>query len=325
LPKKLKNSITQNTILNIMDKSETYTITKEDLAPIFGEITDRVAKKIKEIDLQYTKITLEERDECIRRIVETLLSPQLEVVGEHRHEKWEKGWTQNLEALQGDAQNPLLPRYKNDPISRWKQEFIRPVKERFDEVVLAIILEWIYEKYMKDASVIYNFGCGTGHHLLQLQAVNPTARLVGLDWTEASQKIIAEIVKKGMLKNTTGRNFNFFEPDRSLKLEPESVVYTIAALEQVGKRHEAFVDYLLEQKPALCVHVEPIAEVLDPSNLLDFLSIEYFKKRNYLWGFLTRLRELEAQGKVKIHNAQRTFLGANTFVDHYSVIVWSPL
>lgn len=309
----------------MMNEKEVYTITKEDLAPIFGEITGRVAKKISEVDLQYEKITPEERDECIRRIVGALLSPTLEVVGEHRHQKWEKGWTQNLEALQGGAPDPLLPRYKKDPIARWKQEFIRPTKERFDEGVLAIILEWLYEKYMKDAPTVYNFGCGTGHHLLQLQAVNPTAKIVGLDWTETSQKIIAEMVKRGMLKNATGRNFNFFEPDYTLTLEPDSVVYTVAALEQVGERHAPFVDYLLKQQPALCVHIEPIAEVLDPSNLLDFLSVEYFRKRNYLWGFLPHLYELEKQGKIKIHKAQRTFLGANMYVDHYSVVIWSPL
>jgi hypothetical protein len=310
----------------MMDIGEIHAITKEDLAPIFGTMTDRVAKKIKEINLEYTYITLEERDECIRRIIEALLGPELEVVGEHRHAKWEKGWGENLDAFKKGDKDALVPYYfRKDQIARWKREFIKPIKPSFDYGALTIILEWLYEKYMKDAAAIYEFGCGTGHHLPQLREINPTAKLVGLDWAEASQKIIAEMVQKGILKNTEGRKFNFFEPDHSFELEKDAVAYTVAALEQVGERHTAFVDYLLEKKPKLCVHVEPIYEVLDPTNLPDYLSIEYFRKRKYLWGFLTHLRELEKQGKVKIHDARRTYLGGNMFVDHYSIIVWSPL
>ncbi len=308
-----------------MNEERAYSITKEDLAPIFGEVTERVAKKIKEIDLQYTHVAPGERDECIRRIVETLLGVELEVVGEHRHAKWEKGWGENLDALKKGDKDALIPYYfRKDQIARWKQEFIKPTKAGFDYGALTIILEWLYEKYMSDATAVYEFGCGTGHHLLQLREVNPTAKLFGLDWTEASQGIITEMVKKGILKNAEGRKFNFFEPDQSLQFEGNSVAYTVAALEQVGGRHTAFVDCLIEKKPKLCVHVEPIYELLDPANLLDFLSIEYFRKRKYLWNFLTYLRDLERQGKVKIHDTRRTLLGGNMFVDHYSIIVWSP-
>jgi hypothetical protein len=306
--------------------ASTHKITKEDLAPIFGGMTDRVVKKIAEFDLQYTILSEAERDECIRQIIESLLGEKLEVVGSHRHERWEKGWSENLDLLKKGGKDALIPRYfEKDQIARWKQQFIKPTKPGFDYGALTIILEWLFEKYMSDAKTIYEFGCGTGHHLPQLQDINPKAKLFGLDWVESSQKIIAEMVAKGILHNAEGRKFDFFNPDGSLVLEPESIVYTVAALEQVGERHTAFVDYLLKNKPALCVHVEPIAEVLDPANLPDYLSIEYFRRRNYLWGFLTRLRQLEKEKKIKIHAAQRTYLGGNMYVDHYSVIVWEPL
>ena len=61
-----------------------------------------------------------------------------------------------------------------------------------------------------------------------------------------------------------------------------------------------------------------------PGNLVDYLSILYFKKRNYLSGFLLKLRELEEAGKIKIHMAKRTFIGS-LYIEGYSVIAWSPV
>lgn len=305
--------------------SGVHTLGRADFEEVFGEMTERVAKRIAELNLQYVELSPEERDACIRDIVQKLLGSELEVVGSHRQERWEEGWAENLDAFKKGEKDALIPAYTHkDQIARWKRDFMKPTKPGFDNGVLAIITTWLFEKYLKDAATIYDFGCGTGRHLLQVREVNPKARLVGLDWTRASQEIIREMGKNAILKNAESRHFDFFKPDHSLVLAPGSFVYTIGALEQVGENHKAFVEYLLKNKPSLCVHVEPIAELLDPHHLVDYLAIEYFRKRHYLWGFLTHLRELEKEGKINIHKAQRTYLGANKFVDHYSVVVWSP-
>lgn len=304
----------------------TSKISVSEFAEIFGGMTPRIEKKIGEFPLEFTYLSPSERDECLLKIVSGLVESQFEVVGAHRQEKWEKGWGENLEAFKKGEKDGLVPYYfQKDAIARWRQEFVRPVRKGFDYGALTIILEWLYERYMSDVPAVYEFGCGTGHHLLQLHDVNREAKLFGLDWAEASQKIIAEMVSRGQLKNAEGRRFDFFAPDHSFDLLPGAVAYTVAALEQVGDQHEAFVEYLLEKKPKLCVHVEPIAEVLDQNNLLDYLSIKYFEKRNYLKNFLTHLQLLESQGRVKIHDARRTYLGGNMYVDHYSVVVWSPV
>jgi len=79
----------------------------------------------------------------------------------------------------------------------------------------------------------------------------------------------------------------------------------------------------LAQKPAMCIHVEPIAELLNENVLLDNLSCKYFRKRNYLHGFLCGLQELERRGQARIHRTQRTGIGS-LFIEGYSVVVWSP-
>ena len=101
-------------------------------------------------------------------------------------------------------------------------------------------------------------------------------------------------------------------------------VLTVASLEQVGDRWRDFISYLIGQRPKICVHIEPVSELLDSKILLDNLSIKYFEKRNYLNGFLTGLRELEESGKVIIHRAQRTGIGS-LFIEGYSIVVWEPV
>ena len=119
------------------------------------------------------------------------------------------------------------------------------------------------------------------------------------------------------------RNFDFFEPDDSLMLNSNSGVITVAALEQVGSSHKDFVQFLLRNKPSIVLNIEPISELLDASNALDSISIDYFKKRNYLDGYLSYLRQLESLGEVRICEAKRSYFGS-LFIEGYSIIVWSP-
>ena len=52
--------------------------------------------------------------------------------------------------------------------------------------------------------------------------------------------------------------------------------------------------------PALCVHIEPMAEMYDTSNLLDYLAYRFHIKRNYPIGFLPLLHQLEKEEKIRI-------------------------
>ena len=189
---------------------------------------------------------------------------------------------------------------------------------------LSIILEWLFEKYATQASSVYEFGCGTGHHLLRLRALNHSAKLYGLDWAEASQKIIEEMVAKGIAKDIVGRKFDFFNPDESFVLDDNSVAYTVGALEQVGSNHEKFIEYLIKNKPRVCFHVEPVGELLDDTNLLDYLTKEYYKKRNYLSNFIGHLTTLEKEGKIVIQKAMRTYMSGSLLTE-YVVVVWAPI
>ena len=127
---------------------------------------------------------------------------------------------------------------------------------------------------------------------------------------------------KNILK-CVGKNFDFFTPDYDFKIENHGV-YTVAALEQIGVNFDNFLTYLITAKPKLCVHIEPLMELFDENNNIDAFCKNYCKKRNYLHGFATKLKELESKNIVEIIELKRNYIGS-MFLEGYSVIAWRVL
>ena len=301
-------------------------ITVKDMESALGEkLSPRIAAKVQAANMLYERLSIQERDHYLLAVIQELMNPSISVAGEHRLPDWERGWQENLNALlKTGCIEALIPRYhRRREIMHWRQDVVRGVSDDLDLVIHELLVEHVFEKYLSQQGTVFEFGCGPAYHLLRLRKINPHARLVGLDWAIPSKKIIDEVRASKIDLNIEGRVFNFFEPDYGVIVPAKSGVYTIAALEQVGDRHEAFIQFLLKKKPALCVHLEPIDELLDSKNLVDRLSQMYFRKRNYLHGFLSRLRELQAQGVITIHRQQRTYTGSY-FIEGHSLVVWSP-
>ena len=304
----------------------TLRISSKDFEVVFKDnLSEFVKKKIKQFNFLAQVVSEKERDQILLKILTTLLDPQLVKAGKHKLTQWEKGWGENLKDLKNNKNASIIPLYFGKyNIVRFKQKFLKPLSANFEYNMLAVIQYWLFDKYFRKAKSIYEFGCGTGHNLLRVREVNSEAQIFGLDWAKSSQGIIKAIKKETQDTNLYTYNFDFFRPNKNFKLNESSAIYTVAALEQLGDDFQPFINYLLKNKPKTCIHIEPISELLDENNLIDYLSQLYFKKRNYLNGFLLKLQELEKKGKIKIHRAQRTFVGS-LYIEGYSVIIWSPL
>jgi hypothetical protein len=302
-------------------------LTHKDFARLFNDkLSNYVKNKISEYKLVYSPLSRQEEELVIIKIINTLLDPHLVYSGLHRLKQWEKGWGENLTELKREkTTGAVSPHYFGKySVNRLNQIFVKGVSPNYEKNMLYVILDYLFDKYLREFDNVYEFGCGTGHNLLKVHEVNPSANLFGLDWAKSSQKIISQMSDLGLIKNIKGYNFDFFKPNKKIKLSDNSAIYTVAALEQVETNYKAFVSYLIKNKPNICLHVEPIAELLDENRLIDNLSIRYFRKRNYLNGYLTYLKKLEKEGKIKIHEAKRTYIGS-MFIEGYSIIVWSPL
>lgn len=264
--------------------------------------------------MKYRKLTKKEEEATLIQIMDTLLDDSIPYSGAHRHKQWEKGWGENLKSME------ITPKYFGKyPINRLNGEFVYALDKNYEVNKLYELVDALGKKYLSKVDAIYEFGCGTGHNLLRMRKINPDALFVGCDWATSSQKILNSYPDP----HIKGYHFDFFDPG-NLGLKKNSGVYTVAALEQTGKDYVKFVKYLLRKKPSIVVHIEPIPELLDPTNLLDYLSIKYMQKRRYLSGYLDYLRELEKKGKIKIIEARRSGVGS-LFVDGYSILIWKPL
>ena len=304
-----------------------HTLTKLDFESLWGEpLSAWVVDRLERRDLRYAVLAAEQRDQVLLEIMGVLLG-ETPRAGKHRSSDWESGWTENLTlyVASGDDR-ALVPRYFNkNPVVRWRQELVRSESPTLEFDLFATLLDWVLDTRVPDhTKALYEFGCGTGHNLLRARERFPRAKITGLDWATSSQEAIRALSRAHDDEHMGAQHFDFFNPDTSLDLDSSSAVLTVAALEQVGSGFSPFLDYLCGQRPTAVVHIEPIRELLDPENLMDFLSIEYFKKRDYLDGYLTELRRRETIGEVEILEARRTFVGS-LFIDGYSLIVWRPI
>lgn len=304
------------------------TITIHDFAKIFGvsvfEIPEKCLNVVKKSDFRYTEIRGKERDNVLLRVLKTLNTPTVKVAGAHRKDDWEKGWAENLEnfrASQSDIQE-LIPKFvKKKEAIRFHDDYIMPADDEFETNFVTFLRYYLFGKYFAGVSKVFEFGCGTGLNLVAVSELFPRMELVGLDWAEASCEIVDELAKKLQL-NLRSSLFDMFSPDNSVKVDSNSVVFTIGAMEQIGTNFQLFLDFLLKKKPALCLNIEPLYELNDSNLLFDYLAMFYIEKRNYLRGYLEQLRKLEKQGVIKILDTRNTFGGL--YHNAYSYVVWRP-
>jgi len=240
---------------------------------------------------------------------------------------WQKRWSRQLkDFVAKDFQMAaLIPKYVKKPVHdtycRFHHGFIAPLDENFEFNWKQVFKYWLFGKYLKNADHIYEFGGGTGINIAILADLFPQKKLHCLDWIVSSKKI-AEYMTKQYRWNVSGHVFDMFHPDPKLKIEKNSAFLTFASLEQMGTNYENFINFAVKNKIDLFINVEPIEELFDKTDPLDALAVKFINKRHYLSNYLTYLRRLQTEGKIKIQKIQRIYPGS--FYQDLSYIVWRP-
>ena len=302
----------------------------DEFALLFGTTPDRIPSDcralIDKYDFRYRKLNGAERDQAILRVLKSIDSGDLAVAGNPRKAQWELGWTENLQGFMngGHDLSALVPKYikQGEPL-RIFGEYVVPIDRNFELRYFDVFRRWLFRTYFERVENIYEFGCGSGYNLAVLAQIYPDKNLYGLDWAPTSKEIVDQMAQAYGWK-MEGLIFDYFSPDRRVNIAANSAVLTIGSLEQVGRKFEPFLQYLLESSPQVCVHAEPVVEWFDENNLMDYLALRYHKTRGYLEGFSTRLRELEDQGTIEIVGAHRSHYGT-LFADGWSQLIWKPL
>lgn len=313
-----------------MPEEEKYhVIDLYDFARLFGISTDEFADECKDMicnmDFRYKIIEGEKRDQTLLNVLKKLDSDKLSVSGEKRKVDWENGWAENLQQFiaSGHDISKLVPSYvRSDIILRLNFNYITSSDPNFELNFYTVYRNYLFKRYLSDFDSIYEFGCGTGYNLLIMSHMFPEKKLYGLDWALASQDLVNEI-RRALSKNIYGHLFDMFSPNYDLEIDKNSVFITLNSLEQLGDNYESFLEYILSKSPMLCINAEPIVELYNPGHIIDYVAIKYHKKRGYLNNYLTRLKQLESAGKIKILETRRIPFGS-LFHEGYSLIVWKP-
>jgi hypothetical protein len=301
---------------------------QEDFEALLGEAPGTLFPECRELvetqDFRYDILQGASREAVILRVLKTL-GQDLEAAGKHRKQRWEDGWAENLSDFKRTGYNlaALVPKFvRPQEIIRLKGEYVRPVSSQFETDFVKILRQWMLKKWFHSVEHIYEFGCGTGHNLVDAALLYPDRQLYGLDWSQSSQAIL-RLLRERHGFNIAGRAFDMLEPDDMLALCPRSGVFTIGAMEQLGCQYHAFVSFLLSQRPDICVHVETLYELYDQNSLFDYVAAKYLEKRKYLRGLLGTLQSLEREGQLQILATIRTF--GSLYHDGYSMVIWKPL
>ena len=264
--------------------------------------------------------------EKVYQLHEELMEKPLEKSGKHRKINWSSGWLENREKFKNGNVEALIPGYVDKfDYFRIDGKFMRGKSGTEIRLQYSLLLGAI-EKVLSRFKItrIIEFGCGTAHNLVFLSKLYPNINFVGSDWTHAFKEII-KLFNKSLQSNiSAGPEFDFFNPDYSFQLFENDLIFTCGALEQVGKNHVEFTDFLISKKIGCVVNIEPEVELLTNENRFDLTSKLYIEKRGYLNGYLNELRRREVEGKIEILHMSRSNIGAFP-CDGWSLFIWRPI
>lgn len=276
------------------------------------------------ISLECTSLEGEAREAHILHILQRLNETSLHRNEEENRRAFEQGWSENLNAAlkSGITEQALTPGYvRPHGTIRWQSGFAVPEDPFLAHKLLRLSVQWSFHRYLEDARTAYEFGCGSCQYLHLLSRLRPDLDLFGLDFTQSAVSVARQMAEHGA--RVEGRLFDMTRPDRGFKLAEGSAVYTVGALEQIGSRFGDFLEYLIDQKPAVVIHHEPIVEFYDPDKLSDYLAILWHRRRDYLNGYWPALQHAAREGRIEILEARRPGFG-DPYHESTPVIVWRP-
>ena len=312
------------------NQSQFHTLSLSDLARMSGLPETIVSTAVHCDDLsglRYLPLDEVDTNEIGRCLKKILMDNSVERAGADAQLRWHLGWQEILERvrLSGVNEETLIPQYFKHDILRLYGRYIRATTLDFEKRIFGLLRTILFFSYLRNISHVIEFGCGTGANLMQLHNMFPEIKLTGCDWVQPSLELISQINQKTG-SNIQPVNFNMFTLDgrENIDITNVTAVATFHAMEQLGYNFGPFLDMLISNRPAVCIHLEPIIEFYDTNLKFDLDAVDYHYKRQYLSGFLNKLHDYEKVGDIEIIHSHRSGFGS-TFQEAYSIIIWRPL
>lgn len=262
----------------------------------------------------------EEKAALMQDISERIVRDTQKIGAPERTAVWDAGWREVLEAYRANPDVALLvPKFiRNDRPVRFWQEFGWPESDEERELAHVRKMQDRIAEVMQDCPQIAEFGAGTCHNLVALGRRFKRTLLHALDFSPAAVEL-AELIRPTQNMNIYGQRFDMRSPpEGSRALQGGFGVFTFGAIEQLAGEFRPFMEFLIDQRPRIVVHVEPTIELYDRENPVDELAVRFHLKRGYTTGLLPWL-----QANVDVLHVERTYYGS-LMHEGYSIIMWRP-
>lgn len=306
-------------------------LTRKEFANSFGiqdsEMTTKALQLIMELDFEISEIVGKAKDDLLIQIVDRIRGDEQVIASPIRKEIWQKGWAENLQLFieSGGAHSTLIPKFVRSGLPvRWFGKYYDTHDKNFEMNYITVLREYLFEFYFNDIATLYEFGAGTGFNLVHASKSLPNVKLVGTDFVPSAVELINRVGSDFSIPLTASVFDMMNAGSESLKIDPNSGVLTFGSLEQLGGNLTPMIEYLLQQRPRICVHVEPAIELYNPKILEDYLAIWFQAKRGYSAGLIALLKDYENQGLISIKKIQRLNFGS-LMMEGYNLIVWEPI
>ena len=232
-------------------------------------------------------------------------------------ELWVKSWGRNF-----DLEESIPFHYDSKKFTYvLDDEFVKFNDKNAEVNFCNFLSTCLFTKYFSEVDNIYEFGSGSGVNLQRLSETFPTKNLFGLDFSQNAIKSLNNFAKINNL-NIKSSYFDLINPDISMEIKPNSAVFTEFALEQTSNKFHEFILFLLKRKPEICIHIEPMPELIKDETFSDYLSKKFNSKRNYLNGLVPFLKSLENTGLIEILDLKRVKWKRSTGTECLNYLVW---
>ena len=182
-----------------------------------------------------------------------------------------------------------------------------------------IYRELIEKIHKKEISSIVELGAGYGSKIFHLaDNLKINLNFFAGELTKNGRDIMKTISSKKKVKIF---KYNLFDKYLKKIIPENSIVFTSYSLHYLPKLKKNFYLYFKKIKPNLVVHFEPVYETHKSNNLHGRLCRNYIHQNDYCKNFLTVIKKLDNENKIKILYFKKNIFGSNPLLP-ISIIVW---